>query len=257
MILAVDIGNSDIVYGWHYDGAWQHQLRVPVENYVSAYGSLSQYVLEQGLAWARVEQMVISSVVPGITPTVRNGLIQLSGREPRQVSPALIESLNLGIENTAEIGSDLVANAVAGYACFGESCIVVDFGTALTFTVVSAQGHLQGVTIAPGLNTAMRALSSSTAQLPQVPLELPDSAIGSSTPHALQAGIMLGYVGLVKELIERMRAELGQSVKVVATGGLSRKLTPLADYFDRIDPCLTLEGLRLIALRTSQEGSGQ
>jgi len=206
---------------------------------------------EQRMSWSHITQVVVSSVVPGITPTVYQRLERLWGRSPLRLGPSVFEQLDLGIEHTAEIGADLVANAVAGYTYFGVGCIVVDFGTALTFTVVGDQGHLRGVTIAPGLGTAMRALSHSTAQLPQVPLELPPSAIGTSTPHALQAGIMLGYVGLVKELLSQMKAELGQPVKVVATGGLSRKLTPLAEYFDRIDPWLTLEGIRLIGQKVA------
>lgn len=162
------------------------------------------------------------------------------------MGPDLFRELPLGIIHPEEIGADLVANATAGFARMGGPVVIVDFGTALTFTVVNAQGHIQGVTIAPGLKTAMHALFHKTAQLPTVPLHLPESAIGQSTPHALQAGIMLGYVGLVKELLSRMDAELGGNTKHIATGGLALVLTPLHDRFDEIDQMLTLDGLRLI-----------
>ncbi len=249
MFLAIDIGNSDIVFGWHENGSWSHQLRIPVGDYLSVQRRLSAYVEQSRLPWSQIDQIALSSVVPGITPSVSGQVTRSSGKAIFTLNQTVFEQLNLGIQNTAEIGSDLVANAVAGFAHFHRSCIVVDFGTALTFTVVNDKGHLRGVTIAPGLGTAMRALSSSTAQLPQVPLELPESAIGTSTPHALQAGIMLGYVGLVKELINRMRDELGEKVPVAATGGLSQKLTPLSDFLEIVDPWLTLEGIRLIASR--------
>ena len=251
MLLAIDLGNSDIVFGWYQNGRWTHQLRHPVSDYVTVEPALVQYMNEQQLSWEDTSQLVLSSVVPGISPTVRNTLYRLSGQQPFTLGPELFEQMGMGIDNTAEIGSDLVANAVAGYAHFGSACIVVDFGTALTFTVVSDEGKILGVSIAPGLGTAMRALSYNTAQLPQVPLILPESAIGKNTPHALQAGIMIGYVGLVKELLDRISAELEGPVKVVATGGLSRQLTPLQERFDAIDPLLTLEGIRLIATRFS------
>lgn len=253
MLLALDIGNSDMVFGWYQNGQWTHQLRHPVSDYVTAGASLSHYMSEQSLQWSDTSQVVLSSVVPGITPTLRNTLTRLSGQQPFILGPEWFEQMDMGIDNTAEIGSDLVANAVAGYTRFQTACIVVDFGTALTFTVVSAEGKVMGVSIAPGLDTAMQALSHSTAQLPQVPLVLPDSAIGKNTPHALQAGIMIGYVGLVKEMLDRIGAELAQPVKVVATGGLSQQLTPLKERFDAIDPLLTLEGIRLIADRFSAQ----
>ncbi len=246
MILAIDIGNSDIVFGWYQAQEWTHQLRVPVEAYLEVSIRLGDFMRENELGENGLEQIVLSSVVSGITPTVKNQVELLLKKAVTQLGPALFEQLNLGIDNTAEIGSDLVANAVAGFSRFQSSTIVVDFGTALTFTVIGPQGHIRGVTIAPGLGTAMRALASNTAQLPQVPLELPASAIGTTTPHALQAGIMLGYVGLVNELLDRMEEELGTKPKVIATGGLARKLTPLATRFDLIDPWLTLDGIRQV-----------
>jgi type III pantothenate kinase len=120
---------------------------------------------------------------------------------------------------------------------------VVDFGTALTFTTVSHEGFVQGVAIAPGIKTAMKALSSNTAQLPEIPLELPESALGQNTTHALQAGILWGYVGIVKQLLSKIRSEVGEHYMAVATGGLSFVMHPLKDVFFQIDRDLTLNGL--------------
>ena len=145
-----------------------------------------------------------------------------------------------------EIGTDLIANATAAHLLHPGDCMVIDFGTALTFTVIEASGDIKGVNIAPGLKTAIRALVGNTAQLPEVPLELPDSAIGKNTVHAIQSGVLWGYVGMVEGMVSRIKAEVGQDLKVVATGGLSSILHPLHDLFDTVDPKLTLEGLRLI-----------
>lgn len=193
----------------------------------------------------------MSSVVPGVSPAVKTMLEKLTGLKVVVIGPDIFRKMKMGIDNPDEIGSDLVANAVAAYGRFSQAAIVVDFGTALTFTTVSDQGEILGVAIAPGLKTAMLALFSNTAQLPVVPLELPESAIGKNTAHALQAGILLGYVGLINELIDRIQSELPSKAKVVATGGLSSVLAPLKSRFDEVDPMLTLDGLRQIAEKYS------
>jgi type III pantothenate kinase len=153
----------------------------------------------------------------------------------------------MGIRQAAEIGTDLVANAQAAYAHFHGACIAIDFGTALTFTAIDAAGGIVGVSIAPGLRSAMRALFQNTAQLPDVPLVYPASAIGKDTEHAIQAGVLIGYMGLVKEILTQMKAELGGEVQTVATGGLVRVLPPIQKLVDHVDPFLTLDGLCLLA----------
>jgi type III pantothenate kinase len=163
------------------------------------------------------------------------------------VGPDVYPRLEVRIDRPHEIGSDLVANAVAAYTKYRSNCIVVDFGTALTFTTVTARGHLLGVAIAPGLRTAIKALSQNTAKLPDVPLEMPTSAIGKNTIQAMQAGVLLGYVGLVESLVNHIRTELGDpACRAVATGGLSSIITPLKGVFHAIEPNLTLNGLRII-----------
>ena len=160
------------------------------------------------------------------------------------VGPKLYEELNFKVPRPYEIGTDLVANAYSAHKQFKQACIVVDFGTALTFTTVNDDGYVLGVAIAPGIKTAMKALSSNTAQLPEIPLELPNSVIGLHTTHAMQAGILWGYVGITKELISKIRLEVGDEYIAVATGGLSFVMEPLQDLFVTIDPQLTLNGLR-------------
>jgi type III pantothenate kinase len=159
--------------------------------------------------------------------------------------------LTFAVDTPAEVGADLIANAVAAYARFERACIIVDFGTATTFTAVSAEAAFLGVAIAPGVNLAASALAGGTAQLPQISLAAPPGVIGTNTIHAIQSGVVLGYVGLVEGVLARLRAEdaLGRGAPAVATGGLARLIAPLTESLTEIDPWLTLEGVRLIAER--------
>lgn len=145
-----------------------------------------------------------------------------------------------------EIGSDLMCNVMAAYTLYQEPVIVVDFGTALTFTAVDSSGEILGVNIVPGLQTAIKSLFTNTSKLPEVELKLPESVLGKDTIHAIQAGVLYGYTGLVKGMLDAIQAETGLSFKVVATGGLSSILTTLEGTFDAVDRNLTLDGLRLI-----------
>ncbi|MDX2246544.1 MAG: type III pantothenate kinase [Bacteroidia bacterium] len=247
MLLVTDIGNSDIVFGVWEEGHWLYQWRHASSRYLSTGAALQKYAEEAGINLRDFSQVIMSSVVPGVSPAVKTALGKLTGSPVTVIGPEIFRRMDMRIDNPDEIGSDLVANAVAAYSRFSQAAIVVDFGTALTFTTVSDRGEILGVAIAPGLKTAMQALFFNTAQLPVVPLELPTSAIGKNTAHALQAGILMGYVGLVNELLDRIQAELPTKAKVLATGGLSSVLAPLKSRFDEVDPMLTLDGLRLIA----------
>ncbi|MEL6131781.1 MAG: type III pantothenate kinase [Bacteroidota bacterium] len=254
-LLAIDIGNSDIVFGLHDGKKWLPQWRHPSSDYLSTLQTVTQRSRETGIQLQAVDQVIFSSVVPGISPFVLELVRQQTQKEPWVMGPELYLQADIHIDNPWEIGADLVANAVAGFTRVQSYCVIVDFGTALTFTVVDDTGHIMGVSIAPGLKTAMNSLSLNTAQLPQVPLEFPPSAMGKTTAHALQSGIMLGYVGLVKEILAHIKKDLGNHFQTLATGGLSRILTPLHGHFDHIDPNLTLEGLRIIADRVVKKAS--
>jgi type III pantothenate kinase len=171
----------------------------------------------------------------------------LFGIEPISLGPKIYQQLPIEVLNPYEIGSDLVANAMGAFIKFKQTCIVVDFGTALTFTTVSEQGKILGVSIVPGLRTALRALTQNAAKLFDVPLEIPKSALGTSTVTAIQSGIVIGYEGLVRKMVSAIREELKTDCPAIATGGLSFVIAPLKDFFYAIDPTLTLDGLRFIA----------
>ena len=249
MQIIVDIGNTDAVFGLYDQNAWQHIWRTPARpnEPVQYYEKqLRLWLLEANVPLSAIEHTVLSSVVPNLTPTVRDMLTGLFALDPIVVGPGVYPLLPLEILRPHEIGADLVANALAAYTRYGQNCVVVDFGTALTFTTVSREGKILGVAIAPGLKTAIRSLFANTAQLPEVPIEVPDSVLGLSTTHAIQAGVVLGYEGLVRSLLDRIRAELGGDCLAVATGGLSGRIPSLRTAFTDIIPSLTLEGVRLV-----------
>jgi type III pantothenate kinase len=249
MLLAIDIGNSNVVCGLSSNNHWAEQFRIhTVENktadeYEVIYRTL---LASRNIDLKKIDRVVLSSVVPTLILPIREMIRKLFNQEPLILGPELYPRLNIGISNPYEIGTDLVANAVAAHTKYSGNCIVVDFGTALTFTVIKADGHLLGVTIAPGLKTAMTSLSQKTAQLPNVDLAIPPSCIGKNTVHAMQAGIVLGYKGLVESLLTGMKKEMDGETTVIATGGLATVMLPILDCFDHHEPMLTLDGLKII-----------
>ncbi len=250
MLLAVNIGNSDTVFGLHDGNAWTYIWRTPTrtDQSIAHYEQkLRLWLLEAGLSINALHTAVMSSVVPALTPIVREMLTHWFGTEPVVVGPGVYPLLPLEILRPYEIGADLVANALAAYTRYRRNCTVVDFGTALTMTTVSADGKILGVSIAPGLKTAIRSLFANTAQLPEVPIELPTSALGTSTTHAIQAGVVLGYEGMVRFLLSRIRQELHNDCMAVATGGLVGAIPTLYDEFVDVSPALTLDGIRLVS----------
>ncbi|MCE7862004.1 MAG: type III pantothenate kinase [Bacteroidetes bacterium CHB5] len=254
MLLALDIGNSDITVGLWKDNAWKHVWRISSRPDLPElyYGvKIRDYFFESGNEVDQVKTIVLSSVVPAMNEKLKNVSRMLFEKDPVVLGPKVYASLPMQILNPFEIGSDLVANAAAAYFKYKQACIVVDFGTALTFTTVSAKGEILGVSIAPGLRTAVRALSQNTAKLFDVPLEMPASPLGKNTITAIQSGVLFGYEGLVKNVVSHIQAELKVSCIVVATGGLSSIIAPLTGFFHSIEPNLTLDGLRLIGEHVS------
>ena len=256
MLLAIDIGNSNLTLGLAEGELWQHVWRLPTlsdEEAMLFYKvQIVNYLLENDISPLNIRQVVISSVVPVLRPIFDELGQQLFGQPPLFVGPEFYHQLPLKVLHPNELGTDLYANALAAHYRFHQDCIITDFGTALTFSALSQSGELQGVSIAPGLKTAISVLFQKTAQLPEVPLELPASALGKNTVHAIQSGILIGYVGLVRHMLEMIRAEVGGHYLAIATGGLSAILHPLEDDFDAIEPNLTLDGLRIFAERVQR-----
>ncbi len=248
-LLAIDIGNTDIVFAVYYKNEWTHswRKRSDVDKSAAAFElDLRNCFLEKNLQPQLFFGVVISSVVPQLKEVIKEMAVAVFSENILVVGQEIYPKLKIGIGNPQEIGTDLVANAVAAFEKYNDCCVIIDFGTALTFTTLDKKGNILGVAIAPGIRTAMKSLSSSTAQLPEIPLEIPASVIGKNTVHAIQAGILHGYVGLVEGMLNRINEEIGATCKIVATGGLSPVLKPLHSSFDDIEPLLTLDGLRII-----------
>ncbi len=248
-LLAIDIGNTNIVFGIHNGSRWTHTWRVQTvrERMPDEYAVMFRHFLsEAGLELRQFGQTVISSVVPQLTAGLCEMVAQQSGFRPVVINARINTGITIKTDDPDRVGSDLIADAVAAYARFRSNCIVVDFGTATTFTAVAEPGEMLGVAIAAGLNTVTNALVERTAQLPQIELMPPPFVIGRNTIHAMQAGLVVGHIAMVEGLVSRIKKELGGG-QVIATGGLSTVLAPHTDCFDAVDPWLTLDGLRLIA----------
>lgn len=253
MLLAVDIGNTNVVFGAHDGQAWRHHWRIRTvrDKMTDEYGVLFRMLLrEVDLTLSDFDRIAIVSVVPSLTGRMEEIFAAHSPVVPLIINHSTDTGLAYAVDNPAELGADLIADAVAAHARLQGACIVVDFGTATTFTAVSADAVLLGVAIAPGMNLAAAALAGETAQLPQVRLAPPPRAIGTNTIHSIQSGVMLGYVGLVDRMIDRFREEMGTEAQVIATGGLSSLIAPLTHHFSAVDPWLTLDGVRLIGERS-------
>ncbi len=251
MFLAIEAGNSNVVFALFEEksGKWTNQFRLEtnIPKLISQLGKkVPLYFLEHEIRASDIKSIGFSSVVPEINPIIQQFCQGYFGIEPYIISAKSYDSLPIRSLRPNEIGTDLMCNVTAAYTRYLKPVIVVDFGTALTFTAVDGEGEILGVNIVPGLKTAIKSLFSNTSKLPEVKLELPESALGKDTIHAIQAGILYGYSGLVKGMIETISLETKMQFIIVATGGLSAILTPLKDTFDEIDRNLTLEGLRLI-----------
>lgn len=257
MLLVIDVGNTNIVGGIYAEGRLRSTLRIHTvtKKTEDEYSIIFRSILaEDDISPGDIAGAIVSSVVPALSPAMAAMCERLFGFSPAVLGPASYPRLPLRVPSPHEIGTDLVADALAAFAKTKEASIVVDFGTALTFTCIDASGGILGVSIVPGLGTAVGALSRDTAQLPNVELKAPATVIGTNTIMSIQAGIMHGYAGLITHLVEKMKAEMGGTVKVIATGGLCRTMSGLVDIFDFVDPDLTLDGLALAAGYLGQKG---
>lgn len=251
MLLTIDIGNTNIVFGVRQNDEWLNHWRIQTDPMKTAdeYEVIFRSLIDNGKTdHNAISRIILSSVVPSLVHPFNemlNGLFQQA--QIHIVSPDIYHHLPVKILNPYEIGSDLVANAVAAFTKYGKLTMVIDFGTALTFTTIGHHDEIRGVAIAPGLGTAVNALAGKTAQLPQIHLVPPPSVLGENTIHAIQSGVVLGFTGLVESIIKRTEDEMNSRLTVVATGGLSSVIAPLTNSIKKTEPMLTLEGLALIA----------
>ncbi len=249
MLLCIDIGNTNIKLGLFDDTQPCANWRIATDRAKLAdeYAMLLLDLLTTERMAARdVTGCAISSVVPPLTPVFAELSRRYLKQSPIIVGPGIKTGLSIRTDNPTEVGADLIVNAVAARQLYGVPVIVIAFGTATTFTALSAQGEFAGVAIAPGVSTGAEALFRFAAKLPQVELARPPHALGKNTIHSMQSGLVFGFAGLVEGLVRRIRAELGGQARVVATGGLAELIAAETNVIEVVEPNLALMGLRMI-----------
>ncbi len=252
MLLALDIGNSQIVCGVFADRTLQSSWRLATDytKTTDEYGiMLASLLRESGVAPQDVRAGILSSVVPPVTPTIESMVETFFHHSPLIVSSDFPFGLTLDYPNIGEIGTDRLVNAAAAFARYQTSLIIVDFGTATTFCTVTKDGRYLGGAIAPGLKSSADALHAHTAKLPNVDLTHPKSVIGTDTVGSIQSGLIFGHAGMVDEMVTRIQHEIGHSTMVIATGGFAPILAPISRTIQEVRPLLTLEGLELLFRR--------
>lgn len=249
MILTLDIGNTNIKTALFEgkDMVQYWRLSTNKMNTSDEYGiTIMNLFQHAGVSAKDVEGIIISSVVPTINFTIEHMCLNYFGKAPMYVVPGVKTGINIKYENPRELGSDRIANAVAAYEEYGAPTIFIDFGTATTFGVIDEGGVFLGGCICPGIKLASEALVTGTAKLPRFELTKPEHVIGRSTLTNLQSGMFYGYVGLVTNIVRKIKQELGKEATVVATGGMAVMVAEESKAIDKLDGLLTLKGLRLI-----------
>ncbi len=252
MILAIDIGNSNIVLGCLEDSQILFEARMATDRIKTA----DQYCAELKtmlslfhLEPTSIEGSILSSVVPPVQQVFVRAVERLTGKPCLTVGPGLKTGLNIKIDNPAQAGSDLIVGAVAALECYGTALCLIDLGTATTIAAIGRDGAFLGGSIAPGVMLSLNALSSGTAQLPAISLEAPRKAIGTNTVDSMRSGLLLGSASMLDGMVARMEEELGYPTRVIATGGLAKFIAPLCKREITVDDNLLLKGLDILYRR--------
>lgn len=257
MILVIDVGNTNIVLGLVDGEEVLETFRISTAaRTTDELGLLMlQLFAHRGIDKTQISGAIVGTVVPSVLYTIQKACKRYLDHDPLVVGKKLKTGIRVRMDNPKEVGADRVVNAVAAVAKWGAPIIVVDFGTATTFDCVDAAGDYVGGVIAPGFRISEEALVNRTAQLPRVEVMRPPSVIGKNTVHAMQAGLLFGYAGLVEALGRRCKEELGGNPKVVATGGLATLISSECTVIEEVDPNLTLRGLAMLyAMNTGEQG---
>jgi type III pantothenate kinase len=249
MLLTIDIGNTNLTLGLYPDGqiAAHWRLATALERMPDEYGlQIIGLLSHSGYSPADLTGICMASVVPPLTGKILEACRQYLKQEPLVVDTGVKTGVRIRYEDPRAVGADRIVDAAAVQRLYGGPACVVDFGTGTTFDAISADGDYLGGAIAPGIGIAAEALFQRAAKLPRVDLQRPPGAIGRNTVHAMQSGLLFGYVSLVEGMVARFRKELGPEMKVIATGGLADVIAQETDVFQIIAPWLTLDGLRIV-----------
>ncbi len=252
MLMVVDAGNTNIVFAVHDGEDWVGTWRIATDDQRTS-DEYAVWLLTlfniAGIKREAIDRAVIGTVVPAALYHLRRLCREYFDVEPLIARSQLDWGFDIKVDNPAEVGADRLLNALAAHQAYGGPLVVIDFGTATTFDVVDKDGAYLGGIISPGINLSIEALHKAAARLPRIGIGRPQAVIGKSTIPAMQSGIYWGYVGMIEGLVVRIRAEYSGRLKVIATGGLAPLLAEGTTIIEKIDPDLTLDGLRLLARR--------
>ena len=249
MLLAVDVGNTQTHLGMFRDDELVEHWRFATVRFATAdelASVLSSLLALRELGLRDADAAIVSSVVPTLAHEYEQVIGRYFDGNGALVGPALKTGMPIRIDTPQELGADRLANAVAAYDRVGGACIAVDFGTAINYDVVSAEGEYLGGVISPGIEISLEALAARAARLPRVDIEPPRHAIGKGTREAIQSGVVYGFAGQVDAILGRLREELEDEATAIATGGFAEAIVPFCDQVDEVDDRLTLTGLKLI-----------
>jgi type III pantothenate kinase len=256
VLLAVDVGNTNICFGVFAGAELRHRFRATTirTRTVDEYGVLLRELLSlRGVEAREIDAAIVASVVPPVTEVLASALRLSLGCEPVVVGPGTKTGISILYENPREVGADRVVNAVAAFERVHAGVIVVDFGTATTFDCVSPKGEYLGGVIVPGVQVSLDGLLQHAALLSRIEIAEPPRVMGRNTTHALQSGVVHGYASLVDGLVAKLRAELGFPCEVIATGGFATLIVRHTETVQVVDEDLTLEGLRLLFERSASQ----
>jgi type III pantothenate kinase len=250
MLLVIDIGNTNIVMGV-YDGRRRiSDWRIRTERNATEdeFNVLTNHLFaESGIRLKDIDKTIISCVVPPMVGILNAFCLKYLSDAPHWVDAKSSTRMPIRIDNPAEVGADRIVNAVAAYQRYQTSLIIIDFGTATTFDAISEKGEYLGGAISPGISIAAEALFIKASKLPRVEIfSPPETVIGKDTADSMRSGIIFGYAGLVDGMVNRMKIEMGTSPRVLATGGLANLMANVSETIEKVEPTLTLEGLRII-----------
>ena len=250
MLLVIDVGNTNTVIGIYRGDTLAHSWRIRTERETTEDELnvlLTGLFATSGITAGAIARTIISSVVPPMANILDAFCRRYLGHSPRWVDPRQVAPMPIRYSNPAEVGADRIVNAVAAYHRYRQGLIVIDFGTATTFDVISEKGEYLGGAISPGIRIAAEALFMKASKLPRVEIfAAPERVVGKDTAASIQSGLIFGYAAMVDGMVRRMRAEMGIPIKVLATGGLAPLMADVAETIEAVEPDLTLEGLRLI-----------